>query len=175
MATQTTTATVTFAAKASDYRYIRRSQGMKWLPDGNSYNDPSVPEITYQWQHGMLTLERGTDMLEDGVDPENGSVIEQDAVDYLRSRPENGVWYREMDPIIPDAGPLLGAIARAAAQGDGKELVRLGDAEAASYHRDEVLDVIRDALASLEAPAKRRAPREAPVEAAPTGDMDPAA
>lgn len=158
MATSTQLGTVTFASKASDYRYIRHSQGLAYMPDGNYRHDPSDPEISYQWQHGLLTLHRGQDMLADGVDPQTGETVEQDAIDYLLSRPESGVWYVAMDEVVPDGSPLLADIARAAAAGNVEELVRLGDAEAASYGREEILDVIRDALTSLDAP---RPPKKA--------------
>jgi hypothetical protein len=150
------TETVTFAAKASDYRYIRRSQKMEFNQDGSSYNNQAFPEVSYQWQHGLLTLARGQDMLPDGID-QMGEPVEQDAIDYLMSRPEFGVWYQALDPIIPDAGPLFAKVTAAAARGDIDELIRLGNEEAASYHRQEVLDVITDALNVLEQPPEKAA------------------
>lgn len=149
MATQVQQQKVRFLSQFSQLRMQRQTQGEIILPNANVTNDPSRPEVTYEFEHGALTLRVGQDMLPDKVDPETGEVVEQDAIDWIRSRPEYGASFIEVEPVAPDPGPLYVQIGELAAAGDLDGLIALGDAENESWGREAVLDQIREAVERL--------------------------
>ncbi len=154
MATQTQTKLkkVRFLSGAKpSFKMIRRSQGEIVMPNNNVANDPSKPEISYQFHRGALELREGQDMLPDKIDPETGDVVEQDAIEWIRSQPDFDSIVYEVVPEAPPSSEILKQVAAAAAAGDVQALVALGDEEAGSWAREDVLDVIRDAVERLTA------------------------
>lgn len=159
MATKTKTAqTVRFLSANRGLRMQRQTQGEKFLPNGNVAVDHSQPEVTYEFKDGALELQVGQDLLADRLDPHTGEVVEQDAIEWLRSTPEYGTRIIEVEPVAPPASDVLSLVAVAAAAGDIDGLKALGDQEHATWDRGEVLAVIEEALDRLESvePAKAK-------------------
>lgn len=150
MPAQTLPKTIRFlCGEHPSLRMIRRSQGEVILPNGNVAADPSRTEVAYQFDGGVLELREGTDMLADGLDPDTGEVVERDAVSWLRDTPEFGALVFEVEPMAPPVADALKAVVKAAAAGDVDELVRLGDEEADTWNRPEVLEQVRQAVKTI--------------------------
>lgn len=154
MATKTAQ-TVRFLSEHRRLKLIRQSQGEILMPGGGITYDPTRPSVHYWFTDGELLVTEGQDMLADKVDPDTGELVEQDALSWLRAHRDYGTAFYEVQPVAPPVGDALSKIALAAAAGDVAELVRLGDEEAESWNRDEVLDVIRASIENIEGtPAK---------------------
>lgn len=141
---------IRFLSEKPALKMIRRTQGERFV-NGSVVADPSNPEISYQFERGSLELWPDEGVMTDRVDPETGHMVEQTAAEWLRSTPEfNNVIY-EVVPEAPPVEQILKRVTAAAAAGDVQALVALGDEENESWGREDVLDVIRDALARIEA------------------------
>lgn len=143
--------TVRFLTEHKRLKLIRQPQGDLILPSGKVTKDPSRPSVTYQFIDGELTAREGQDLLADLVNSDTGEVEEQDAISWLRSHSDYGVRFHEVEPVAPPASDVLTKVALAAAAGDIDGLVALGDAEAESWHREDVLDVIRASIDNIQA------------------------
>lgn len=142
--------------------------------------------ISYEFQEGVLLLYPRQDVLPDLFDPATGQMLEQDALGWARNHElygtDRGFW--EVDPVAPDAAPLLTAIMQLAVKAGNPDtraaaeakLVEIHEIEAESWKRAPVLDGCKVALAAIESQAALSEP--APVEptAAVTADTaDPLA
>lgn len=156
MATKTRKQTIRFLSANTGLRMQRQTQGEKTLNNGNTMRDPAQPEVTYEFDRGALELTVGQDMMLDKIDPETGELVEQDAVEWIRSTPEYATRIIEVEPVAPDPAIVLAQVGPLAAAGDVEGLTALGDAEHGSWNRAEVLDVISASLDAIQtkAPAK---------------------
>lgn len=152
MATQTQPKTIRFlSGKHPSFKMIRQPQGEKFLANNTVANDPSKPEIAYQFVGGVLELREGQDLLPDGLDPVTGDEVMQDAIEWIRQQPDfNSIVY-EVQPEAPDPAPLYLAVGRLEAEGDLDGLVALGDEEYESWAREPVLEAIKGAVERVSA------------------------
>lgn len=149
MATKTLQ-TVRFLSEHGRFKLIRQPQGELILPNGKVTRNPAQPGVNYWFEHGELTVREGQDVLADKINPDTGEIVEQDALEWLRSHPDYGNRFYEVEPVAPDPGPLYIQIGRLAAEADVDGLVALGDEENESWQRPEVLTAISDAIAGIE-------------------------
>lgn len=142
--------TIRFLSQYPGLKLIRRS-AVEIFANGRMVPDPSQPEVSYQFDRGVLELFPGADLMEDQLDPETGALVSQDAIDWVRAQPANNNWFYEVEPVAPEASEILTRITGAAASGDVDALLALGDEEHNSWNRPEVLDVINDAIGRIQA------------------------
>jgi hypothetical protein len=153
--TKTRPRTVRFlSSKYPSFKMIRRSQGEIFMPNGNVANDPSKPEIAYKFERASLELREGQDILADKVDPVTGEIVEQDAIEWMRSQPDFNSVVFEVTPEPPPASEILQLVAAAAAAGDAETLDQLGQEEFETWGREDVLEVIKGALDTVNAKQK---------------------
>lgn len=139
---------VDFISNHAAMRVLRECAQERLLQNGNV--TVTKPELCYEFKDRRLSVRLGQDLLPDKVDPDTGDIVEQDAVEYLRTHPEFNVRFYEITPEVPDPGPIFEQITTALLAEDIAALTAIGDEEHASYARDEVMDLVKAALDKLE-------------------------
>jgi hypothetical protein len=139
--------------------------------------------VTYDFQDGFMLRFPGEDTIADKFDPQTGQMLEQDAIEWLRSHPlynvDRGFW--EVAPLTPDPTDLMRTIMEVAVgAGNPKtraaseeRLAAIHEAEVTSWKRDVVLNACRVALAAIEShttlSAKAEDEAPTPIRQAPAG------
>ena len=115
-----------------------------------------LPGVSYSFEKtpNFLTVYVGQDLIEDGVDPETGEWVKQDAVQWLRnhrlfgeSQPGGFDEYREP---VPPSSDTLTQVVDAMADEDLDRLSEIREHELSSHARSDVLDAVDRAIKKLE-------------------------
>lgn len=139
---------VDFISNHPAMRVLRATAQERLLQNGNVA--VTKPELCYEFQDRRLSVRLGQDVLPDKVDPDTGEIVEQDAVEYLRTHPDFNNRFYEITPEVPDPGPLFEQITTALLSEDVAALTAIGDEEHATFNRDEIMDLVKAALDKLE-------------------------